>query len=67
MKCKNCGGLVLWDWPIHPNGPNETTCQSCGAKNSQIIESESDESPEVEDYLEQQFTCVGDFLENGEY
>lgn len=37
MKCKYCGGLVLWDWPV--NGFNDhTTCQDCGGTDCQIIE-----------------------------
>ena len=38
MKCEYCGGTVLWDWPIKPDGDNLTTCQKCGAKDSQEYE-----------------------------
>lgn len=38
MRCEYCGGIVLWDWPIKPYGPNSTTCQECGEKNCQKIE-----------------------------
>ena len=46
MKCQNCGGLVLWDIPIKPDGDNSTTCQKCGGKNCQEI---IIENKEIED------------------
>ncbi len=43
MKCINCGGNVLWDWPVRWDGINRTTCQKCGAKDSQVIEGKINE------------------------
>lgn len=46
MKCGVCEGLVLWDMPIIPYGNNQTTCQNCGAHNSQRDESYFDDEEE---------------------